>query len=250
MCPRCVLAGILGEALQDPGSRQLLARLTQDKTSLGCGETLRRDGEDFQALYMLRAGALKTSTVSEDGSPQVIDFHFPGELIGLSALGTGRYLGLITALSPSALCVIRSTDLEDLSTRYPDVRKRLLQLAAREVGRRERMHQLMLGTRAEVRLALALLNIAGRLQVHSADGLSRFRLPMARADLAAYLGLTPETASRHLRNWESKGWISTRGREFRVEVPDALQVIASRGIPDGVSVNRTPLAGIGSGLPG
>ncbi len=227
-CPRCLFANLLASVLVSRSRERLVRRLIRAPSSLNTGQTLRREGEPFQALYMLRAGVLKTFVVSEDGAEQIIDFHFPGELVGLSAMGTGNHLGCTMALSPSAVCVIRASDMDAVCREYPDVQKRLLQLTSREVARRERMHQLMSGTRAECRLAMALLNIAERLGVTASRGELRFQLPMARVELAAYLGLTAETASRQLRRWEDRNWIRTRGREFTIRVPPALRALAGR----------------------
>ncbi len=233
ICADCVLYNLLGQHAEDAFARQLLARLTHSKSALKTGEVLKREEEPFKGLFMLTTGALKTYTISEDGNEQIISFHLPGELIGLSAMGRGYHVGCTVAISPSNLCAMPAQDLEKLCAREPKLQRRLFGLATQELSRRERLHQLMSGSRAEGRLAMALLNIACRLQSHDGSSLHRFRLPMARADLAAYLGLTPETTSRHLRSWESKGMIATRGREFEIRKPNELERMAGQEHVDG-----------------
>ena len=232
VCPKCIFSNLLTAVFRVEGSQALMHQLTRNSFPMSVGQTLRREGEPFQGLIMIRGGVLKTFMISEDGGEQIIDFHFPGELIGLSAMGTGTHMGCTIALSVADVCLIRAEELEELCNTYPDVRRRLLELTAREVARREHLHQSLSGTRAECRLAMALLNIAERLGVAAGEGALSFQLPMARVDLAAYLGLTPETTSRQLRRWESYGWLKTRGRDFTIREPDVFHALASRHSSD------------------
>ena len=48
-------------------------------------------------------------------------------------------------------------------------------------------------------------------------------LPMARKDLASYLGTTPETISRKFSSFEDAGWIEQKGqRKIQILDLDAL----------------------------
>ncbi len=238
VCPKCIISNLLTSVFLVEGSGALAQQLTRNSFSMTVGQTLRREGDPFQGLILIRKGVLKTFMISEDGGEQIIDFRFPGELVGLSAMGTGEHMACTIALSAADVCLIRAEDLDDLCNTYPDVRRRLLELTAREVARREHLHQALCGTRAECRLAMALLNIAERLGVATVDHAISFQLPMARVDLAAYLGLTPETTSRQLRRWESHGWLHTRGRDFTIREPDVLHALASRHSSDEEGVHR------------
>jgi CRP/FNR family transcriptional regulator len=64
-------------------------------------------------------------------------------------------------------------------------------------------------------LAGFLLNLSAR---YGKLGLSttHFNLPMSRADIANYLGLTGETISRLLSRFRDEGLISCQGREIQL----------------------------------
>jgi len=55
------------------------------------GEHLFNQGDEFQAIYAIRAGSVKSYTITNEGEEQITGFYFPGELIGLSGLDEGVY---------------------------------------------------------------------------------------------------------------------------------------------------------------
>ena len=66
------------------------------------GDFLFRQGENFGSLYAIRAGSIKTYSVSPDGEEQINGFYFPGELVGSHRFQAGptiRFLAGIQYLS-------------------------------------------------------------------------------------------------------------------------------------------------------
>jgi CRP/FNR family transcriptional regulator len=103
----------------------------------------------------------------------------------------------------------------------PAVGRCLLSVAARHlVAAHQQM--LLLGRKtAEERIASFLLAMAER------SGGERFVLPMTRADIADYLGLTIETVSRIFTQLRTDGLIALRGTsEVVIADREALEDIA------------------------
>ena len=94
-------------------------------------------------------------------------------------------------------CRFSRTKLRALLDDFPLMEKRLLEVAANElVAAQEQM--LLLGRKtARERLASFLL-LQSRQGLPCGHARRRFTLPMTRADIADYLGLTIETVSRTL----------------------------------------------------
>ncbi|MGO1621038.1 MAG: Crp/Fnr family transcriptional regulator, partial [Candidatus Corynebacterium faecigallinarum] len=74
------------------------------------------------------------------------------------------------------------------------------------------------------RVAAYLLDQTGQVR----DGMVVVHLPMAKHDVAAYLGITPETLSRRLAALTSAGIVELQGRrDVVVRDPDALERMAA-----------------------
>jgi CRP/FNR family nitrogen fixation transcriptional regulator len=164
-------------------------------------EEVYANGELAHMAYVVVSGAVRCFTIRCDGRRQIGSFHFPGEFINL-----GEYM--MYQSSAEAVCetsvigICRSSLDEVIET---DVRAshRVLQLVQREL-QNARQHAMLLGRKhAAERLAEFLLDMA-RLQKSSLV----VTLPMCRSDMADYLGLTIETVSRTLTQFERIGIIA------------------------------------------
>lgn len=199
-----------------------LSQIVQRGRPLRRGENLYRAGAAFTAIFAVRSGALKSTSLSEDGEEQITAFHLPGEIIGLDAITFGSHPSSAEALETSSLCEIPFPDLEQLSTVIPQLQQQLLRVMSREIHHEQEMMQALARRNAEQRLAIVLLNLSERF---AARGLSatRFRLPMSRHDLSNYMGLAPETMSRLFKRFVDQRWITASGREIQLRELDALR---------------------------
>lgn len=191
-----------------------LERLIVHSRPLQRGDYLYRAGELPQSLFAVRAGALKTYLLDNDGNDQITGFHLPGELVGLDALGRDHHPGFAVALETTSLCQLPLSRLETLDTQLPHLRSELLRIMSRSLHAEHRLLHLNHRS-AEERLAGFLIELGERFGRH---GLSRhsFMLPMSRCDIANYLGLTSETVSRLLARYRQRGWLSIEGREVHL----------------------------------
>jgi CRP/FNR family transcriptional regulator len=100
----------------------------------------------------------------------------------------------------------------------PDLQRTLFSVMARDMG----VAQMQKGDySAEERFAAFLLNWADRLAQRGFSG-QRFTLPMARADIANYLSLAPETVSRVLRRMIDEKVVAVSRREVEICNREAL----------------------------
>ena len=90
-CSSCAfLRACLAEGM-DKRSLAELHVLVHHVGPLPAGTHLFREGEPFTAIAAVRSGSVKTWRVDSDGREQVLGFHLPGEVIGLSAIDGARY---------------------------------------------------------------------------------------------------------------------------------------------------------------
>lgn len=188
-----------------PASSSLAERFgTGMLRSLGAKEHLFREGDPASYVYRVEAGHVCIYKMMPDGRRQVIDFAYPGDMIGLGALGTHAANAQATVktrvryIPISVLHEVVRTDARLGITLYEAVSQELL--AAREL-----LFTVSQRTATE-RLASFLLALSRRNERRGEDA-REIVLPMTRADIADFLGLTIETVSRTFTKLRGEGLI-------------------------------------------
>jgi len=172
-----------------------LARLEQLHTiyDLANEENLFTEGDPAAAFFTVLKGALRLSKSLPDGRRQITGFALPGEFIGLAA---GQlYVHNDDALTDVSLCRFSISDLERIGEEFPKMNSRLLAMTNSSLSLAQD-HMLLLGRmNALEKTANFLCGLIDRAAAadQPTDPLA---LPMCRADIADYLGLTIETVSR------------------------------------------------------
>lgn len=191
------------------------------------GAVIFRANARFESIYAVRAGTVKTCLTDSEGREQVLGFHLPGEMIGLSAIHPEEYLCDAIALDTVFLCRFSFPALALLAIRLPDVQKQLYRLLSADIGKAN----LLSGDySANERLAAFLLVMADRFGARGFSS-TQFRLSMSRGDIASYLRLAPETVSRVLRRMQDDGLIGVNEREIELLQPAQLRAMARCVLP-------------------
>jgi len=194
------------------GRRCLPAELTEDQTlefenevtrskSLDLGEHLFRTGDSFHSLYAIHSGCFKSYTIDQEGREHVLNFHFPGELIGVDAVYQDVHSANAAALENSSVCQLPYKSIMALSFEMPELHFQLLRLFSREVFY---VTTIAGDFTAEERMAAFLMMVSGRLRTHGQSA-SMLHLAMSRQDIANYMRMATETVSRVLARFESNG---------------------------------------------
>lgn len=204
-----------------------LNQIVQRGRPLQRGEYLYRAGKPFQSLYAIRSGAVKASTLNEQGEEQVTGFYLPGELVGLDGIAENRYTNSVVALETASLCEIPFLQIEELSLKIPSLQRNVFQLLSREITQDQQLLSLLSKSNAEVRVATLLLGLSKR---HHRRQLSanEFQLPMSRTDIGNFLGLTIETISRVFGRLQKQGILAVDKKNIRILDMEGLQAIANQ----------------------
>ncbi len=189
------------------------------------GSRLFSAGDPAEFLYALKSGVVKLSRFDQVGSEVIHAFYLPGDVLGMEALDSPVYPFDAITLDNCTFCRIHRNDLEDLAQKIPSLNRQILSMMAQEL-RLEREHfDQLLNKTAEERVAAFVLSISNRFHARALDA-HTFRLPILHRDVAAYLGLTPETFSRVLNRFQTKGWLSWRRKQVEILDGAALQALA------------------------
>ena len=163
-------------------------------------EEIYGDGEPAEYLYKVTSGTVRTSKILSDGRRQIGAFYLPGDIFGLEAGDT--HTSSAEAIGESRILVIKLRSAMDLAARDAKVANQLWSATSREMQRAQ-AHMLLLIKTAQERVAGFLIDMAKR-----AKNASTLQLTMSRQDIADYLGLTIETVSRTLSQFERSAAIS------------------------------------------
>ncbi|MBD9534264.1 helix-turn-helix domain-containing protein [Stenotrophomonas sp. STM01] len=191
------------------------------------GDYIFRAGEPFDSIAAVRAGMVKTFVDDSLGNEQVLGFSLPGEVIGLNAIHGSRYPCNAVALDTVHLCRISFPKISSLAARMPGLQAKLFSLLSAEIGKAA---LLAANYRTEERMAAFLLDTSAR---YARRGFSatRFNLTMSRTEIANYLRMAPETASRVLRRLSDDGVIAVKQREIILLQPERLAQMAASDDP-------------------
>jgi CRP/FNR family transcriptional regulator len=151
------------------------------------------EGDAKDHVYLVEKGTVCLYKTLPDGRRQIVDFAYPGDLIGLGA--PGDHVFSAQAITLARLRCLPAGLLHEVALHDPQVGMQLYRalsdqlLAARDL-------LLTVGQRsATERLGALLLALSRRNERIGADP-TRIALPMTRADIADFLSLTIETVSR------------------------------------------------------
>ncbi len=159
------------------------------------------EGDQANTFFKVVSGVIRTCKFLSDGRRQIDAFYGEGEIFGFEAGSEHR-------LSAEAVCECtvvpyRRRGFDTLAHRDERVAGQMFSYVMRCLERSQD-HSLLLGRRsASQKLAAFLLEMAAR----RCSG-NVIELAMTRQDIADYLGLTIETVSRTLSQFEREGLIS------------------------------------------
>ena len=155
------------------------------------GTEIYGEQEPADYAYQVKSGAVRSYKLLSDGRRQIGAFHLVGDILGLTSHETHRFTA--EAVVDTRLWLIKRQSLEAMAKTDSALARNLLSETTRNLQHAED-HMLLLGRKNSLeRVAAFLLEMEHRLA-----GMARMTLPMARRDIADYLGLTLETVSRAL----------------------------------------------------
>ena len=177
------------------------------KQTAQAGEELVGDAESIDHYSNVLSGVVKLTKSMADGRQQIVGLQFAPDFLGRPFKAESTVTA--QAATEVDLCSFPRGALERMMVEQPGLEQRLLRQTLTELDEaRDWMLTLGRKTAAE-RLAGFLLMIARNIQPSAEPGRrgSAFDLPLSRAEIADFLGLTIETVSRQLTRLRSDGVI-------------------------------------------
>ena len=213
-----------------PADTAALTRLghvtTTRPSRYSAGAHLFYEGDPADYVYEIQSGTVRLTRVLENGCRQVIAFGLPGDIVGFP--DGGLHHTECDALTPVAVIAHRRTALE-AGQGDPKTHQRLFHAALREISAMQDHFMMLARKSALEKVASFMIALSQRTGTRSGTD-TTVDLPMSRADIADFLGLTIETVSRTFSQLRKLGAIVLETPQTVLVRDNAALVKASQGV--------------------
>ncbi len=229
-CETCV---VRRWSLCRPLSQGELAEVTRVRTGtrvLGPGLSVIEGGEEADALFVIESGWAFSHAITADGRRQILEFHLPGDMLGIEAVGRMETPHGVETISEVALCVLPKHRMEMLMRREATLAFSFACVISRDRAvLAERLASL--GRRAaSARVAHLLLELHARLTQRGMAEQDGCALPLRQAHIADAVGLTVEHTNRALAELRRDGLATLR--DGRLTLHDRRALVELSGWDD------------------
>lgn len=196
--------------------KEALAALEQQERSYKRGTVVRREHDDARELLIVRKGWLHSCVLLGNGSRQIMRMHFPGDILGISAVAFGESTDSIVAVTDVSLCPFDKERLAILFQNHPRLAALIFTLAvADRVALADRLASIG-RTSARARVGSLICEMFARLRMMNGDNNAEFPIPLTQEDIGDATGLTAVHVNRMMRGLVEDGLIERQGNIVRL----------------------------------
>lgn len=168
--------------------------------------------DPLKNLYAIYSGSCKEYGIDSNGNEFIVNFYFPGDIIGLESIAAQKYLYYMMALEDLQLCVLPLNNFLKTMHRKPNIMRRVMHLSSIKM---QYDQSARLGITAHERVCDFLLNIANRMYQRKPDE-KEICLPMSQIEISNFLGIAYETVNRVFQNLKKKNIIVMNNKTLEI----------------------------------
>lgn len=229
-CSACPLRASKHFRKFTPEELRFVESFKKDEVVRHAGQIIFNEGENSANLYTVLSGWVMKYKSLDDGRRQIINFAFPGDLLGLQGAVFGKMQHSVEALTPVTLCVFDKKKLWTLYEHHQGLGFDITWLAAQEksiladflvsVGQRT----------ASERIAFLLVSLYRRAQLCGLVTRQTMQMPLRQEHLADTIGFSLVHTNRSLSRLRRLNAFTWLGPSFTMLDEEALVEFA--GIPE------------------
>lgn len=193
-------SGQIVQLLTERQQAQLAAIATEQRVTPRT--VIYRADTTAECIFLVQTGVVKSFRDLPSGKRRVMGFLFPGDVFGLAE--GGYYVNTTQAVTEGTLYRISRSTLADALRADNELELQFLCKVTHELRESQRQRIAMARRDAPGRLVMFLR----MLESHRDGDSSRIEVPMSRADIGHFLGLSPEAVSRGTARLERDGVVS------------------------------------------
>ncbi len=230
-CAECPLGQCTGLRPLNPVQLEWMQAFKQGELKIDRGAEVLVQGLRSAHVYTLLDGVLMRYKLLEDGRRQIVNFMFPGDLVGLQAAMGEPLSHSVEALTPATLCIFSRERFPEFIGKNADLAYDVVWLASKEEQALED-HLVALGQRsASERIAyLAVFLVQRAMETGMARG-TTVALSITQTQIADMLGLSLVHTNRTMQTLRSANLIGWTQSEIHVADLDAARDFARYDAP-------------------
>lgn len=190
------------------------------------GDRIYLTGDPSDQIFLLKAGAVRISSIGADGHEIILAFLHPGDLFGeLAMVDDAPRDHIATAHEDTVLCAIDRETVVQLVQQVPTLGYQITKLMGLRLRRFRTRVQELLCKGAPERVAHALLDLAAECGVRDSAGVL-VKIRLNQSDIGNLVGLARETVNIVLQDFRQRGLIEVEGRRIRIRDEAGLRQVS------------------------
>lgn len=225
-CAQCAVRDSAACSVLTEEERAALARAGRSVV-LRKGEMLFAAGDESHACATLVTGALKVTSFDRDGEERILALIHPAGFVGEMFQPFAQHD--VVALTDCQLCVFARSEMEQALDKHPALSRALLRRSQDDLHAARELLELTGKQDAATRIAGLIMSLARAASDSPCHPAREFELPLSRGEMAQMLGLTIETVSRRMTQFEKDGLIAKKGARG-IELVDPARLASLVGV--------------------
>lgn len=193
-----------------------------DTVSVPRDREIHLQGAPADYCFRVVDGCVRKVEFLQDGRRHVNCFRLPGEFFGLHDRRTHTFTA--EAVTDVTLRRYRRAEVDRLAASEPALAQWLAAMCLHDLHAAYRRMSLLNRKTSAEKVAAFILEMDSRL---TATGRMMLDMPMGRADIADYLGLTTETVCRALTQFQREGFVQVRRNEIELHDHPSLSALVA-----------------------
>lgn len=218
---RTLLAGLPREVADELAAACRIRELVAD-------EVLALRGGSVDGIVAVYRGYMKAQATADHGSTFLLDLLQEGDWIGAAPwlCGEPRHFDIV-AMTEATVLLVNGALLSKTLERWPLAYRNLAMLVGERLLRLLNQHRMNALSDGPGRLACRLTEFVDRLGVAGPAGQVTIPFRLSQEEIAQLVGITRESAGRHLREWQRAGWIEPGYARLVIRDREALRRMAA-----------------------
>jgi len=176
-------------------------------------------------MFIIVAGKVSLSTVSEDGKELTFGILGQGDMFGeISIFDNLERTATVTAVEPTELLMIEQQHLIPFIRENPDVAIKFLRAMALRLRYTDQLFEDAMFKQLPGRLAKKILSLASHFGQDTIDGV-RISVKLSQNDIGKMSGASRESVNKQMRIWEEEGLIRFDKGYITINRKDELEAL-------------------------
>ncbi len=191
-------------------------------TEIAMARTFKRDEVIFRnddpgsALFILTSGTVKVCIEDREGREAILKILYPYDFFGEMALLDGLpRSATVKAVEPCQVLVLQRDDFLQLIRDAPQIAMKMLAILSRRLRRTDERIASLVFSDAYGKVARMLLDLAAEKGTKTAHGIA-IDAKLTRSELANLSGVSRETLTRILHEFERSGCLKTERQKILI----------------------------------